>query len=225
MYADWMDVKKTEEWKTREDKACFYVLETLGSPTTLPLNVYDHTIDNYILCLQLNILCISVVLVSNVGVFLVWSTCALWWYDFLSTYCKMSFGSGPSYNEFRQMCIVATCIFIENSEFCKEKQGKHRHEQCLGSFWARSVFKIEVFDALQTRFGPSKYTSLKTDLSKRNSKLKMKTWLEVLNIIYPPQNPIIVGVCQVLQEVEIDGWFFILHVTSKTCTIIINAQV
>lgn len=72
-----MDVKKTEEWKTREDKACFYVLETLGSPTTLPLNVYDHTIDNYILCLQLNILCISVVLVSNVGVFLVWSTCAL----------------------------------------------------------------------------------------------------------------------------------------------------
>lgn len=64
-----MDVKKTEEWKTREDKACFYVLETLGSPTKLPLNVYDHTTDNYILCLQLNFLCICVVLILNVGVF------------------------------------------------------------------------------------------------------------------------------------------------------------
>jgi hypothetical protein len=50
------------------------------------------------------------------------------------------------------------------------------------------VLKIEVFNALQTRFGPSKYTSLKNNPSKRNPKLKMKTTsLEVLNIIYPPQ--------------------------------------
>ena len=37
--------------------------------------------------------------------------------------------------------------------------------------------------------------------SKRNPELKMKTWIEVLNIIYPPQEP------TSLQEVELDGWF------------------
>jgi hypothetical protein len=45
-----------------------------------------------------------------------------------------------------------------------------------------SVFKIEVFNALQMRFGPSKYTS-HNNPSKRNLKLKMKaTSLEVLNM-------------------------------------------
>ena len=34
--------------------------------------------------------------------------------------------------------------------------------------------KIEVFTALQTRFGPSKHTSLKTNPSKRNPKLKVE---------------------------------------------------
>ena len=52
-----------------------------------------------------------------------------------------------------------------------------------------TVFKIEVFNALQTRFGPSKYTSFKISPSKRNLKLKMKTSLEVLNIMCPPQEP------------------------------------
>ena len=45
------------------------------------------------------------------------------------------------------------------------------------------MFEIEVFNALQTRFGPSKYTSLRTTLQKRNPKLKMKTPLEVPDII------------------------------------------
>jgi hypothetical protein len=49
----------------------------------------------------------------------------------------------------------------------------------------KPVFKIEVFNALQTQFGPSK----------RNPKLKMKTSLEVLNIICPPQEPTRVGHC------------------------------
>ena len=50
------------------------------------------------------------------------------------------------------------------------------------------MFKIEVYNALQTRFGSSKYTSLKNNPSKGNLRLNMKTTsLEVLNIIYPPQ--------------------------------------
>jgi hypothetical protein len=57
------------------------------------------------------------------------------------------------------------------------------------------VFKIEVFNALQTRFGPSKYISLKTPLSKCNLKLKMKTSLEVLNTIIPSQEPTSEGHC------------------------------
>ena len=51
------------------------------------------------------------------------------------------------------------------------------------------MFKIEVFNALQTRFGPSK----------RNLKLKMKTSLEVLNILCLPQEPTSVGHCQYMQ--------------------------
>ena len=50
-----------------------------------------------------------------------------------------------------------------------------------------AVFKIEVFIVLQTRYGPSKHTSPQNNPSKRNPKLKMKTSLEVLNIICPPQ--------------------------------------
>ena len=32
----------------------------------------------------------------------------------------------------------------------------------LPAHWLGATFKIEVFNALQIRFGPSKYTSLKT---------------------------------------------------------------
>ena len=50
----------------------------------------------------------------------------------------------------------------------------------------QSVFKIEVFDALQTRFGPSKC----------NPKWKRKTSFELVNIICPPQEPTSVGECR-----------------------------
>jgi hypothetical protein len=52
------------------------------------------------------------------------------------------------------------------------------------------VVKIEVFNALQTRFGPSKCTSLKTQ-----PQIEMKTTLEVLNIICLPEEPTSVGHC------------------------------
>ena len=60
------------------------------------------------------------------------------------------------------------------------------------------VFKIEVFDAFYTRFGPSKYIYLsQNNFSKRNPKLKMmKTLsLEVLNMICPSQELTRVGHC------------------------------
>jgi hypothetical protein len=57
------------------------------------------------------------------------------------------------------------------------------------------VFKIEVFNALQIQFSPSKYTSLKTTLSECNPKLKMETSLEVLNKFCPPQEPTSIGHC------------------------------
>ena len=59
----------------------------------------------------------------------------------------------------------------------------------------RPVFNIEAFNALQTWFGPSKYTSLKTTLQNATPNCKTKTSLEVLNIIYPPQEPTSVGRC------------------------------
>jgi hypothetical protein len=57
------------------------------------------------------------------------------------------------------------------------------------------MFKIEVFIALQTRFGPLKYTSLKNNPSKYNPELKMTTLLEVINAIRMPQEPTSVGHC------------------------------
>jgi hypothetical protein len=56
------------------------------------------------------------------------------------------------------------------------------------------VYKIEVFNALETQYGPSKYTSFKTTLQNTTGpNLKMKTSLEVLDIICPPQEPPSVG--------------------------------
>jgi hypothetical protein len=66
----------------------------------------------------------------------------------------------------------------------------------MQSAWSTLVFKIEVFNALQMRFGPSKYTSLQKKPSKRNPKLKMKTLLEVLNKLDSAQEPTSVGHCQ-----------------------------
>ena len=54
--------------------------------------------------------------------------------------------------------------------------------------------RLEVFNALQTRFGPSKYnTSLKTTLQNATPNCKMKTSLDVLDIIYQPPEPTNVG--------------------------------
>ena len=56
--------------------------------------------------------------------------------------------------------------------------------------------KIEVFiSALHTQFGPSQYiyTSLNVALQNATPIWKMKPSLEVLNTIYPPQEPMSVG--------------------------------
>ena len=52
-----------------------------------------------------------------------------------------------------------------------------------------AVFKIEVFNALQTWFWPFKTHLSQNNLSKRNPNLKMKASLEVLDIICPSQEP------------------------------------
>jgi hypothetical protein len=67
------------------------------------------------------------------------------------------------------------------------------------------VFKIEVFIALQMRVGPPDYRYLsQKSPSKHNPNLKLKTSLEVLNIICPPQEPTSIGQSS-LQEVELYG--------------------
>jgi hypothetical protein len=55
------------------------------------------------------------------------------------------------------------------------------------------MFKIEVFNALQTRFGPSNIYLSQNNPSKYNPKLK--TSLEILNIFRLPQEPTSVGHC------------------------------
>ena len=57
------------------------------------------------------------------------------------------------------------------------------------------VFKIEVFNALQMRFGPSNTYLFENNLPQRNPNLKMMTPVEVLNIICLPQEPTSVGQC------------------------------
>jgi hypothetical protein len=54
---------------------------------------------------------------------------------------------------------------------------------------------MEVFNVLQTQFGPSKYTSLTTTLQNATLNWEMKTPLEVLNIICPSQEPTSEGHC------------------------------
>ena len=63
-----------------------------------------------------------------------------------------------------------------------------------GCGW-QAMFKIEAFNALQMRFGPFKIYLSQNNPSGHNPKLKMKTSLEVLNIICPPQEPTSVGHC------------------------------
>jgi hypothetical protein len=79
------------------------------------------------------------------------------------------------------------------------------------------MFKIKVFNALQTRFGPLKYTSLKTTLQNATPNCKWRRhWSPQHN---PPTTRINKHRTLSLQEVELDGWFLILHTILKTCTI------
>jgi len=84
--------------------------------------------------------------------------------------------------------------------------------------WSHSVFKIEVFNALQTWVGPSKYTSPKTTLQIATPNWKWRRHLEVLNIICPSQEPTGVGHCH-YKKVELNDCFLILHIRLETCTI------
>ena len=82
------------------------------------------------------------------------------------------------------------------------------HESLARELGLVLVFVVEVFNALQTRFRPSTYTPLETTLQNANPKnCTMKTSLEVLNIIDPPQEPLsVLWQALSLQEVEfIDG--------------------
>ena len=79
------------------------------------------------------------------------------------------------------------------------------------------MFKIEVFIALQTRFKPSKYTSLKTTLQNATPNWKGRCHLKIqYNLPTTRTNK-----CRALslQEVKLDGWFLILHIILEMCTI------
>ena len=80
--------------------------------------------------------------------------------------------------------------------------------------WSR----LKVSNALQTRFGPSKYTSLKTTLHNVTPTWKWRCRHLKSSIQFsPPQQPTSVGHCH-YQEAELDGWFLILHIILETCT-------
>ena len=80
------------------------------------------------------------------------------------------------------------------------------------------VLKIEGFHALQTRFGPSTYTSLKTTLWNATPKLQNEdvTWSARYNLLATRTNK---RRALSLQELELDGWFLILHIVLETSTI------
>ena len=89
-----------------------------------------------------------------------------------------SIDSSKTIGKFREVLMNFNRLFLELNRFSLD---------ILGSMVSHPMFKTKVFNALQTRLGPSKYTFLKTNPSKRNPKLKTKTSLEVLNIICSPQ--------------------------------------
>ena len=55
--------------------------------------------------------------------------------------------------------------------------------------------------------------------SKCNPKLKMETSPEVFNTICTPQELTSLRHCH-LQEMELDGWFLLLHIVLETCTML-----
>ena len=91
----------------------------------------------------------------------------------------------------------------------------------------RAMFKLGVFNALQTRFGPSKYTSLKTTLQNANPNWKWRHHLK--SQFNPPATTTNKRRSLPLQEVELDGWFLVFwfftlywkHVPHNSCTSLI----
>ena len=79
------------------------------------------------------------------------------------------------------------------------------------------MLKIEVFVAIQRRVWPFKFYLFQNNLSKRKTQLKMKTSIEVLNIVCHHKTNKCTALS--LQEIKLDGWFLILLIVLKTCTI------
>ena len=95
-------------------------------------------------------------------------------------------------------------------------------KQIVGTLRSRQmhhhVFEIEGFNALQTWFGSSNYTSLKTTLQNATPNWKMKTSLESPRYNLPTTRTN-ERTSLSLQEVELDdGWFLVLHSVLETCT-------
>ena len=93
---------------------------------------------------------------------------------------------------------------------------------CSGRFYlgldhSWSVFKIEVLNALQTRLAPSKHTSLSKQPFKTQPQTENEdvTWSPQYNLSTTRTNN---RRALSLQEVELDGWFTILHIVLEACT-------
>ena len=79
------------------------------------------------------------------------------------------------------------------------------------------MFKIEVFNAPTTWFGPSKYTSLKTTLQNAAQiENEDVTWSPQYNTLATRTNK---RRALSLQEVESNRWYLNLHFVLETCTI------
>ena len=78
------------------------------------------------------------------------------------------------------------------------------------------MFKVDVYDALQMQFRPSKYASSKTTLQNATPNWNEDiTWSPQYNLLVTRTNK---RRALSLQEVELDGWFLILHIVLETCT-------
>ena len=86
------------------------------------------------------------------------------------------------------------------------------------------MFKIEVFNALQMRFDPSEIYLSQNNPSETQPQIENEgiTWSPQYNMPVRRTNkrrPLS------LQEVELDGWFLILHIVLENMYHIIHAQV
>ena len=98
-------------------------------------------------------------------------------------------------------------IWLQNSHVIRLTRAIYNDHK-----WLR-VFKELSLQCPSSTIWPFKIYLSQNSPSKRNPNLKMNTSLEVLNMICPPQEPTSIG----LQEMELDGWFLILHIVLETC--------